>query len=118
MKDFRDLSVWHKAHELTLDVYRVTAAFPKQEMYGLTSQLRRACSSIPANLAEGAEERRCRINLLLFDSNGLSNELEYHLLLAKDLNFLKPEEHCALANRTTEIKRMLFALVKKLKADS
>ena len=57
MKDFRDLDVWHKAHQLTLDAYRITASFPKQEMFGMTSQIRRAAVSIAANIAEGCGKR-------------------------------------------------------------
>ena len=87
MKDFRDLQVWQKAHGLTLAIYRVTVTFPRQELYGLTTQLRRASSSIAANLAEGCGRnsdaefaRFCSIAM------GSASELEYHLLLARDLN--------------------------------
>ncbi|WP_321473863.1 four helix bundle protein [uncultured Paludibaculum sp.] len=117
MKDFRELKVWEKAHRLTLVVYRNTAAFPREEMYGLTSQLRRATSSIPANLAEGCGRsgdagfaRFCTIAL------GSASEVEYHLLLARDLNLLKPKEFKDLTRRTTEAKRMLTSLIQKLKA--
>ena len=84
MKDFHDLLVWRKAHALTLAVYRLTAGFPRAEMYGLTSQLRRSSSSIPANLAEGCGRsgdgelyRYCSIAM------GSASETEYHLLLAQ-----------------------------------
>ena len=118
MKDFRELKVWQKAHEWTLALYRVTAAFPREEQYGLTSQIRRACSSIAANLAEGCGRngdaefaRYCSIAM------GSASELEYHLLLAKDLNLIKPADYEDLAPRATELKRMLTALMQKLKAD-
>jgi len=90
MKDFHELKVWRKAHELTLAVYQVTTGFPREERFGLTSQLRRCSASIPANLAEGCGRsgdaefaRFCSIAM------GSASELEYHLLLAKDLNLLK-----------------------------
>ncbi|MGA2722097.1 MAG: four helix bundle protein [Bryobacteraceae bacterium] len=117
MKDFRDLTVWQKAHELTLAVYRTTAGFPREELYGLTSQLRRSCASIPANLAEGCG-RNGDAELARFCSiaMGSASELEYHLLLAKDLKLIKPKDHEALAGRATELKRMLSGLLQTLKA--
>ena len=118
MRDFRDLQVWQKAHHLTLEVYRVTCCFPREELYGLTSQLRRASSSIPANLAEGCGRngsaefaRFCSIAM------GSASELEYHLLLAKDLKLIKPKDHTELSQRATELKRLLTALFQKLKAE-
>jgi four helix bundle protein len=118
VKDFRDLQVWQKAHQLTLAVYQITVAFPRAELYGLTSQLRRCSSSIPANLAEGCGRngdaefaRFCSIAM------GSASELEYHLLLAKDLKLIKPKDHAELSQRATELKRMLTALLQKLNAD-
>lgn len=118
VKDFHELKVWQKAHQLALAVYRLTAGFPREELYGLTSQLRRSNSSIPANLAEGCGRngdaefaRFCSI------AAGSASELEYHLLLAKDLGLIQPRDHEELAQRTTEVKRMLTALVQKLNAD-
>jgi four helix bundle protein len=118
VKDFRELKVWQKAHQLTLAVYRITAAFPREELYGLTSQLRRACSSIAANLAEGCGRngdaefaRFCSIAM------GSASELEYHLLLAKDLKLIKTADYQDLDQRATELKRMLTALMQKLNAD-
>ena len=115
MKDFRDLQVWHKAHELVLAVYRQTASFPREELYGLTSQLRRSSSSVAANLAEGCGRngdaelaRFCAIAM------GSASELEYHLLLARDLNLLDATDHTALANQTIEVKRMLTGLQQTL----
>jgi four helix bundle protein len=94
MKNFRELKVWQKAHELTLAVYRSTRDFPREEFYGLTSQIRRATASIGANLAEGCGRngdaefaRYCSIAM------GSASELEYHLLLAQDLKLLKPGEY-------------------------
>ena len=118
VKDFHELKVWQKAHELTLAIYRVTAPFPREELYGLTSQLRRASASIAANLAEGCGRsgdaefaRFCSIAM------GSASEVEYHLLLARDLKLLKPGEYQELAPRAIELKRMLTALLQKLTAD-
>lgn len=118
VKDFRELKVWQKAHQLTLAVYRITGAFPREELYGLTSQLRRACSSIAANLAEGCG-RNGDLEFARFCSMamGSASELEYHLLLAKDLKLLKAADYQELDQRATELKRMLTALMQKLKAD-
>jgi four helix bundle protein len=119
MKDFRQLKVWEKAHRLTLDVYRLTAAFPREETYGLTSQMRRASSSICANLAEGCG-REGDVELARFCSiaRGSASELQYHLLLARDLHFIEPSDHNQLSLETTEVKRMLTALIQKLTAES
>ena len=118
MKDFRELKVWRKAHELTLAVYQITASFPREELYGLTAQLRRAGSSIAANLAEGCG-RNGNAELARFCSMamGSASELEYHLLLARDLKLIRPQDYDALDQRATELKRMLTALLQKLNAD-
>ena len=118
MKDFRELQVWQRAHELTLAIYQITSTFPRNEQYGLTSQIRRACSSIAANLAEGCG-RNGDAELARFCSiaMGSASELEYHLLLARDLKLIKAEDYQHLALRTTELKRMLTALHQKLNAD-
>ena len=118
MKDFHELKVWQKAHQLTLAVYLITATLPREELYGLTSQIRRSCSSIPANLAEGCGRngdaefaRFCSIAM------GSASELEYHLLLSRDLKLIKSKDYEELAQRTIEVKRMLTALIQKLNAD-
>jgi four helix bundle protein len=118
VKDFRDLQVWQKAHQLTLTVYRLTASFPRHELYGLTTQLRRSSSSIAANLAEGCG-RNGDAELARFCSiaMGSASELDYHLLLARDLKLLNMPDYAALAQQTTEVKRMLTGLIQKLTAD-
>ena len=118
MKDFRELQVWRKAHELTLAVYQITASFPREELYGLTAQLRRAGSSIAANLAEGCG-RNGDAELARFCSMamGSASELEYHLLLAHDLKLIQTKDYDALDQRAVELKRMLTALLQKLNAD-
>lgn len=118
MKDFRSQQIWNKAHQLTLRFYKVTREFPTDERYGLTSQLRRAASSIPANLAEGcgrgsdADFGRC-VQIAM----GSASELEYHLLLSSDLEYLSKATHDSLDENIIEIKRMLASLIRKLKAD-
>lgn len=117
MQDFRELKVWQKAHELTLAVYEVTRSFPRDEQFGLTSQIRRSCSSIGANLAEGCGRngdaefaRFCSIAM------GSASELEYHLLLARDLKMIKPSDYESLSQSATELKRMLTGLTQKVRA--
>ena len=118
MKDFRDLQVWHKAHQLTLIVYRVTARFPRHELYGVTRQLRRASSSIAANLAEGCG-RNGDAELARFCSiaMGSASELEYHVLLARDLSLLSVSDYPELTLQITEVKQMLAGLIQKLTAE-
>jgi len=116
MEDFKDLRVWVKAHELALAVYRKTRAFPKEEMYGLTSQLRRASASVGANIAEGCGRRSdAEMRRFVQIARGSANEVEYHLLLAKDLDFLSQEDHKDLEAKVLEIQRMLASLVQSLK---
>ena len=119
MKDFRKLNVWQKSHELTVEIYNVTKMFPASELYGLTSQIRRACSSIPVNIAEGCGRGGdAEFNRFTQIAMGSASELEYHLLLAKDLKYLNEDDYTKLNNEIEEIKRMLTSLIKKLRADS
>jgi four helix bundle protein len=117
MQDFRNLRVWQKGHQLTLAVYKTTGGFPKSELYGLTSQMRRCCASIPANIAEGCG-RGGGIELARFlqIAMGSASELEYHILLAKDLCFLSPGGYQQLNRDATEVKRMLTSLIDKVRA--
>jgi four helix bundle protein len=115
MKDFRDLKVWEKAHELTLACYSATADFPKQELFGLVSQIRRSASSVPANIAEGCGRRgNAELHRFLQIAMGSASELEYHLLLSRDLSFLKSASYENLQSQVTDIKRMLAALLRKV----
>ena len=118
MKDFRDLQVWNKAHQLTLGSYMATQTFPRQEIYGLTSQIRRCAASIAANMAEGCGKRgNAEFGRFLGIAIGSASELEYHFLLAHDLNFLEDHAHQELHRATVEVKRMLAALIRKVEAD-
>ena len=116
MQDFRKLLVWRKAHELTLAVYRATVSFPNEERFGLTRQLRRACGSIAANLAEGSG-RGGDMDFARFSqmAMGSAAEVEYHLLLARDLGMLESQEHQEMTASVTEVKKMLTSLMKKLR---
>jgi len=116
MQDFRKLHVWSKAHKLTLSIYRITRSFPKEEMYGLTSQLRRAASSVGANIAEGCGRNGgADLARFLDMALGSASELEYHLLLASDLELLSPADADRFSVCATEVKRMLGGLILKLR---
>ena len=116
MQAFRQLRVWQKAHELTLEVYRVTARFPREETYALTSQIKRAAASIGANIAEGCGRGSdADFSRFLLMAMGSASELENHLQLARDLNFLSEADFQRLNGATTEIKRMLASLLKTVK---
>ena len=119
MQDFRNLKVWEKAHSLTLDVYRASESFPRQEMYGLTSQIRRASVSIGSNIAEGeCRNGDAEFARFLQMAAGSASEVEYQLLLARDLEFLKIVDYQRVSDEVVEVKRMLAALMQKLRADS
>ena len=118
MKDFRKQKVWQKSHKLTLEIYKVTMGFPRDEIYGLTSQLRRCSSSIPANIAEGCGRNSdADFSRFLQIAMGSAAELEYHLLLSHDLGMLDDVSYEKLSQKTIEIKQMLTSFIKKLKAD-
>ncbi|HYU46360.1 MAG TPA: four helix bundle protein [Terriglobales bacterium] len=115
MRDFRELKVWHKAHALTLNVYRATKLFPKEELYGLTSQIRRAAASIGANIAEGSgKSSRADFGRSLQIALGSASELEYHLLLSRDLGYVVPEIYQQLSEQVVETKKMLSGFVQYL----
>lgn len=118
MKNFRDLQVWHKAHQITLSAYRVTAKFPRGEIYGLTSQIRRCSVSVAANLAEGCGKHgNAEFQRFLNIATGSASELEYHFLLAHDLGLLSELEHRQPDTAVTEVKRMLASLVPRIEAE-
>ena len=117
MRDFRKLMVWERSYRLTLAAYRATAHFPREELYGLTSQIRRSCAAIPANIAEGCGRgSNSELARFLQMAMGSASELECHLLLARDLLFLDESDHERLVGELTQIKRMLTAFIKSLRA--
>src|SRR5213592_2111618 len=115
MQDFRELRVWNTAHELTLAAYQITRGFPKSELYGLTSQIRRSAASICANIAEGCGRGSRRdFARLLQTARGSASELEYHLILAADLRLVDGPTHVRCAQQVTDVKRMLTGLIRRL----
>ena len=116
MQDFRRLSVWAKSHQLTLRVYAATRTFPHEERYGLTSQMRRAASSVPMNIAEGCG-RGSDPDFARFVqiAMGSACELEYQLILAKDLGYLSADDSPKFDADVQEVKRMLASLLGKLR---
>ena len=117
MQDFRKLHVWEKSHDLTVRIYALTSEFPREEMYGLTSQIRRACASIPTNIAEGCgRESSIDFARFLQIAMGSASETEYLIILARDLKYLDTNQHTELMEITTGVKKMLTALLKKLRS--
>jgi four helix bundle protein len=111
--------VWQKAHRLALAVYVATRHFPGDERFGLTSQMRRSCSSIGANLAEGCGRRSDgEMARFVQIAMGSGSELSYHFLLARDLKFLQEDEYATLSTNLNEVMRMLSALSAKLRKPS
>jgi len=118
VKDFRDLKVWEEAHLLTLEVYGVTAKFPREEIFGLTSQMRRSSVSIGANIAEGCGKRgNNEFQRFLQIAAASASELDYHLLLAHDLKFLTDSDYQTLANHLSRLRKMLTSLVQKIERE-
>ncbi len=119
MQNYRDLKVWQKAHDFTLKVYQIVASFPKEETYNLTSQIKRSASSIPTNIAEGCGRfsQKDLANFLQI-ALGSSHELEYQILLSKDLKFIDIEQFAELEVEVGEIKAMLISLIKKVRLES
>ena len=116
MRNFKDLVVWERSHRLTLALYRATDRFPKSEMFGLASQIRRAAASIPTNLAEG----RGRwgdgdMGRFVQIAMGSASEADYLILLARDLDYLAVGEYDAVSAELYEIRRMLTALYKRVR---
>jgi len=111
------LQVWNKTHELTLAIYRATAQFPREEQYGLTQQLRRAAVSIGSNIAEGCGGRgNGEFHKFLQIATGSASEVEYQLLLARDLGYMG-DVYDQLAERIVEVKRMLAGLIRRVEAE-
>jgi four helix bundle protein len=113
MQDFHQLKVWEKAHALTLDIYRITRDFPRAENFGLQSQMRRASVSVGANIAEGSgRSSRGEFGQFLSQALGSATELEYFVLLARDLDLIDGSTQANVGGRVVELKRMLTALLR------
>lgn len=118
MLNFKDLAIWQRSHKLTLEIYRVTQHFPKEEMFGLTSQIRRAVSSIPTNIAEGCGRRtNAELANFLNIASGSASEVEYEILLAKEIGYVNNEQCETWTREISEIRSMLAAYMKKLKTE-
>lgn len=118
MKDFRTLHVWQKAHDLTLCIYDVTKTFPKEEQFGLTSQMRRSSSSIPTNIAEGCGRGSdAEFKRFLQIAFGSLSELDYQVILATDLGFISSTRKGEVGTLLMEVRRMLSALIRKMNSD-
>ncbi len=115
MRNFQSLMVWQRSHLLTLKVYRLTKQFPKEELYGLTSQIRRSAASVPTNIAEGSgRNSNAEMRKFLVISSGSLSELEYLLILSQELTYLPENTFKELINEITEIRKMIFAFVQSL----
>jgi four helix bundle protein len=116
VKGLKELNVWRKAHDMTVAVYGITRGFPREELYGLTSQLRRSVASIGANIAEGCGRRSDgEMARYLQIARGSASEVEYHVLLARDLHYLREEEWRELSCQADELQRMLTALIQRFR---
>ncbi len=115
MQDYKKLLVWQKAHQLALYIYEITQPYPKSELFGIVNQLRRAAISIPSNIVEGSGRRTNKeFRHFLQMAYGSANEIEYQLLLSKDLKFISESTYNESTSNLLEIKKMLSGLMKKL----
>lgn len=116
MRDFHKLIIWQRSHQLTLDVYKASKAFPKDELFALTSQIRRAVSSIPTNIAEGCGRGSNKdFAHFLQIAIGSASEVEYELLLAHDLSYIPDEEYYKLTAETIAVRKMINSYQSELK---
>ena len=117
MKDFRETLVWQSSHVFAVEVYRLTKSFPQEELFGLTSQMRRAAASVPANIAEGCgRDGDAELKRFMNIALGSACELDYFVLLARELGYLAPKDANVAATEVLEIRRMLGSFIKRLKA--
>jgi four helix bundle protein len=116
MRDFKELNVWKKAHQMVMEVYRITANFPSDERFGLVAQLRRSAASVPANIAEGCGRNSDPdLSRFLSIAAGSASETEYHMFLAHDLKLIDKNDYSKSDKQINEIKRMLNVFIQKLK---
>ncbi len=112
MRDFRGLEVWQAAHQITLALYKMTVKFPREELYGLTSQVRRCSASIAANIAEACGRRgEGDFHRFIQIASGSASELDYHLILAHDLGYMTPGDYKRIAGNLSTLRRRLTALI-------
>jgi len=119
VQDFKNLKVWKRAHDLTLDVYSTTRSFPPEETFGLRMQMRRSAASIGINIAEGCGRRGdAEFGRFLQIAMGSASELEYQVMLARDLHLLSSAQAVRLSEAVQEVKKMTAVLLRKLRAES
>lgn len=119
MRDFHKLIIWQRSHQLALAVYRISKSFPKEEIFGLTSQMRRAVSSIPTNIAEGCGRASNKdFAHFLQIAIGSATEVEYQLLLAHDINYINDDDYQALTDETVVVRKMIIKYQSELKSRS
>ena len=119
MRDFHKLMIWQRSHSLTLEIYKITKTFPKEEVFGLTSQIRRAVSSIPTNIAEGCGRNSNKeFAHFLQIAIGSATEVEYQLLLAHDINYINDGDYQVLTDETVAVRKMIIKYQSELKSSS
>jgi len=117
LQDFQELKVWRRSHDLTIAIYQATSSFPREEMFGLTRQIRSAAAFIGANIAEGCGRNGgADFARFLQIAAGSASELANHMLLARDLGFLTPDHVNPIYRELTEVRRMLMTLIQKVRA--
>lgn len=116
MRNYRDIQVWQRSHQITLDIYNLTSGFPSSELYALTSQMKRSAYSIPMNIAEGCgKSSEADFVRFLEIASGSASELDYQLILARDLKYMDQNEYEKIKNELTEIRKMLTAFIKQVR---
>lgn len=117
MRNFKDLSIWQRSHQLVLKIYVSTRSFPQDELFGLISQMKRSSSSVPTNIAEGCGRNSdAELRRFLTIASGSISELEYEVLLAKDLGYLPENFSKELTDEIIEIRKMIYSFIQKLKS--
>lgn len=118
MRDYKKYDIWKLSHLLTLEVYKITESFPKEEIFGLTSQIRRASSSIGMNIVEGCGRGSDEdFKRFLRNASGSAFEVEYILLLSKDLNYISEDKFLELTPKAEELKMKISKLILKIEED-
>jgi four helix bundle protein len=118
MRDYQRLDIWQRSHRLTLKIYTITQVFPKEEIYGLVSQMRRSSASIPTNIAEGCgRDSSNELKRFLTIAAGSSSEIQYQLILAKDLQYINETLFKELFDEVSQVRKMIYGYTDKLKAD-
>ena len=115
MRDYKKYSIWNDSHKLTLEIYLLTKKFPKEELFGITSQIRRAVSSVPTNIAEGCGRGSdLDFKRFLIISHGSATEVEYLIFLSFELNYISEEEYIDLTGKIEILRKQIHTLIKKI----